>query len=120
MNQFWKGLIALRKSNYGRVFRISNKPDKNYYKWLEPENEKQLGYFVNESILVLLNTDDGHHSFKDISFPAGNWKLIGNNEKVDHLKLIDGKKHSLLKGNQKYTVHLEGFGLKIWVRDFVN
>jgi len=120
MNEFWKGLISLRKSLYGGVFRISEKPDSNYYKWLEPENKKQLGYFVNESILVLLNTDETHHSFKDVTFPPGVWRLIGNNEKVNHLKLIDDKKDSILKGNKKYTLHLNGHGLKIWVRDFVN
>ena len=120
MNSFWKGLIALRKSQYGQVFRISEKPAKNYFEWLEPENTKQLGYFVNKSILVLINTDEMQQSFKDVPFPPGIWKLIGNNENVNHLKSIKGKKDSILKGNKRHTLHLDGFNLKIWVRNFVN
>jgi pullulanase len=120
MNNFWKGFIAFRKSLYGQVFRISEKPDSNYYKWLEPENKKLLGYFVDESVLVLLNTDSTHHTFADVNFPPGIWRLIGNNEQVNPLKTIPGKKDSVLKGNRRYSLHVQGNGLKIWVRDFVN
>ncbi|MCB0284398.1 MAG: pullulanase, partial [Calditrichaeota bacterium] len=120
MSDFWKGLIALRKSTYGRSFRISEKPSDDYYRWIEPDNSKLLGYFVNESVLVLLNTTDSPAVFNDVEFPAGLWKLIGNNNKVDHLHALQGQKDTILKGSRKHDLHIDGPGLKIWVCDFVN
>jgi len=59
-------------------------------------------------------------TFKDVPFPNGLWKLIGDNQRVDHLHAIPDQKDTLLKGSRKHDLRVEGPGLKIWVRDFVN
>lgn len=111
MHEFWKGLIALRKSKYGEVFRINQKTPENYYRWIEPENTKLLGYFVNEKVFVLLNTDKKEAEFKGVEVPKGKWKLVATNDKVN-LKGI-----SKLKGGKKANFSLQGEGLKVWIKE---
>lgn len=116
MYEFWKGLIAFRLSEAGKVFRIKEKPEMDYYRWIEPQNSKLLGYFVNNSILVLLNTDTVPGRFSGVIFPEGQWRLIGNNERINHVQGISGKKDSGLKGGRSHDLEMGPESLKIWIR----
>ncbi|MCC7431313.1 pullulanase, partial [bacterium] len=112
--EFWEGLVALRKSSFGEVFRIDGKTPENYFRWIEPENSKLLGYLVNEKVLVLLNTDEKDGEFKNVVFPEGEWILTATNEQVN-LKGVQGES-SKIKGKTKLDLKLKAENLKIWVK----
>ncbi len=118
MQAFWRGLIHFRLSEYGKVFRIADKPEEGYYKWIEPQNKYCLGYIIDEKVLILLNTSDESFTFELPKLPEGNWKLIGNNGAIDHVNGIKGnKKIKILKGGQSHKVEIQKVGLSIWVKD---
>ena len=116
MFDFWKGLISFRKSSFGKIFRISDKPQGNYYRWIEPKNTKLIGYVVDGKVFVLINTDKEASKFKDIELPAGDWYLIGNNNQIDHLGVIENDEHSVLKGSKEYDISIAAENLKIWLK----
>jgi pullulanase/glycogen debranching enzyme len=117
MYDFWRGLIALRKSETGKVFRIKEKPVSGYYRWFEPENTRLLGYMVDEKILVLINADSVRGGFTGIKIPQGrNWRLIATVDRIEPSKGIKGRKESVLKGGSKFNFLLDGDDLRIWVR----
>jgi pullulanase len=118
MYDFWRGLIALRKSDAGKVFRIKDVPPvSNYYRWFEPENTRLLGYMVDEKILVLVNTDTVAGEFTGIKLPAGgNWRLVATVNRVDPWRGLKSTKESLLKGGSKFNYTLAPEDLRIWVR----
>ena len=63
MHAFWKALIALRLSDHGAPFRIGGVVPEGHYRFIEPADPAQLGYVVDGSVLVLLNTGDAAASF---------------------------------------------------------
>ena len=77
MHAFWRGLNAFRLSEVGKVFRVAEPVDEGYYAWILPDDESQLGYIVDESILVLLNPGNSEGMF-EFDLPEGNWQLIGH------------------------------------------
>ena len=117
MYNYWKGLIHLRKSDLGKIFRIAEEPPANYYEWFEPENTKLLGYMVSKKILVIINTDTISGTFEDVNLPeSSSWRLIAN---IDEVNLKDGIRqdpYSKLQGSKGYTLTLPAESLKIWVR----
>jgi len=115
MFEFWKGLMALRKSKYGRVFRIAQKTPAGYFKWIEPENPKLLGYVVNRRVLVLLNTDQKSGDFV-FKVPEGRWRLVGTIEHIDPENGITDHPLSKLTGAVKQSVTLPAQSLLIWVK----
>jgi len=116
MYRFWKALVAFRKSKYGEVFRIAEKPSPDYYQWVEPDNSRLLGYGIGGRVFVLLNTDATPAVFENIILPKGNWKLIAVTDRIDLDKGIKGQPDSGLKGGKKYKISLETQALKIWVK----
>ena len=114
MYAYWRGLIHLRSSEKGKIFRISQKPSPDYYAWIEPQNPRLLGYIVNRKMLVVLNTDSVAGEFKSITLPAGHWKLIGNTDRIDYIDGIPNEPDSFLEGDQSYDMVLEPAEIKIW------
>ena len=57
MRDYWRGLLALRGSEYGEVFRIAEMP-KGHYRWITPEEDTLLGYVIGERVLVLANSGE--------------------------------------------------------------
>ncbi len=117
MFDFWRGLIALRRSPHGRVFRIVEKPAPDYYRWIEPQNKRLLGYFVNNQILVLLNTDNQKGVFEHVRLPEGEWKLIAQNGRFNLRDGIAGHPLFWLQGASEFSVELEGGGILIWIKE---
>jgi pullulanase/glycogen debranching enzyme len=105
---YYRGLIHLRMSDAGRAFRLSERPENNYYRWLLPDNPKALAYVVNmehthpgHSFIILLNADSREVTF-DFTFPRGrNWIQIGNGEKIvlsgipDTRPIHGGEQHAI-------------------------
>ncbi|WP_456425817.1 alpha-amylase family glycosyl hydrolase [Rhodocaloribacter sp.] len=116
MRAYWKGLIAFRMSDYGKVFRTAEPVPEGYYRWILPENDRLLGYLVDEQVLVLVNTDTGTQTFEDVALPAGTWRLIADGDRVDHEAGVEGPDASLT-GDAAVTLTLPPTSLKIWVRE---
>jgi pullulanase/glycogen debranching enzyme len=111
MMSYWRGLIRFRLSEAGRPFRVGIAPPKGYYRWIEPPDKGLLGYVVNESILVLINTTDENQVFEGVDISEGNWRLI---EEVDHEAGVSGEHSILVSGAHDITVPAES--ALIWLR----
>jgi pullulanase/glycogen debranching enzyme len=86
---YYRGLIQLRSSEQGRAFRVKTTPPPGYLDWIEPPNEKHLGFVINaprihpgHGFVVLLNSDDQPATFR-VDLPAGNWRVIGDGNKIE-------------------------------------
>jgi pullulanase/glycogen debranching enzyme len=118
MLAFWQSLNQFRKSKVADVFKRKGKTPDNHYQWIEPENNHQLGYIVDEKILVLLNTDDRTQDFRNIRLPGTSWKLIGNNTGVNiEGNIKDKRKYRVLQGGDSVDVKLPAASFKMWVRE---
>lgn len=117
MLEYWKGLIAFRKSDFGSFFRTPVHQDGAKYRWICPEDEKALGYILDEKIFVLINTAEYDFTFYVNELPAGKWKLIGNNEAFDHLNGVEGEaeQQTLYGGN--LAIRLPEEGIRVWVKE---
>ena len=75
MRDYWRGLLALRGSEYGEVFRIAEMP-KGHYRWITPEEDTLLGYVVGERVLVLANSGmhEGLFRFDLPTAPGDRWE----------------------------------------------
>jgi len=86
---YYRGLIHLRSSEQGRAFRVKSTPPPGYLKWIEPPNERHLGFAINaprihpgHGFVVLLNSDDRPATFR-VDLPVGNWRVIGDGNKIE-------------------------------------
>jgi hypothetical protein len=118
MYEYWKGLIQLRNSDVGKIFRIAEKPPEDYYLWIEPDNTKLLGYVVAEKLFVALNTDIKSGTIKNIRLPgSGDWRLIADIDRIDPEEGIANDSDSILEGGKEYSLELNSESLKIWLRN---
>ena len=61
MLAYWKGMIALRKSTSGAVFKTDD-PARDYYRFYLPEERGVLGYRIADQYHVFVNTTSGSHN----------------------------------------------------------
>jgi pullulanase/glycogen debranching enzyme len=113
MRDYWRGLVALRSSEYGSVFRVQEVPE-GHYRWITPEDGHLLGYVVGERVLVLANSgsNPGH---VQLELSEGAWRQVGSRERVDVRAGVEGD-HALLGGGS-HGITLPGGSFLIWVRD---
>ena len=118
MYAFWRGLNRFRLSERGKVFRQAEAVPDDYYHWVDTENPYQLGYIVDNSVFVLINTGSHSHDWSHVHLPAGTWKLIGNNTTFDHESGVKDEHPTLhtLEGGKSYDFTLEGKNFKVWLR----
>lgn len=119
MYAFWRGLNNFRSSEIGKVFRVAEAVPDSYYQWITPSEEHLLGYIVDNKVFVLLNAGSTTSSFNDVQLPAGSWKLIGNNQAVDHKNGVkdSNKAMQLLEGGNTMTLELQAESLYIWAKE---
>jgi pullulanase/glycogen debranching enzyme len=112
MRDYWRGLLALRRSEHGRVFRVVTVP-KDHYRWITPDRGTQLGYVVGERVLVLADSggDEGVFRFE---LPEGVWRQVGDRERVD-LAGVESPYARLGGGAREVRVPAKSF--LVWVRD---
>jgi pullulanase/glycogen debranching enzyme len=112
MRDYWRGLLALRMSEHGRVFRVAEVPD-GHYRWITPDEGTLLGYVVGERVLVLANSgaDEGVFRF---DLPEGDWRQVGGRERVN-LDGVEGEFARLGRGRQEVPVPAGAF--LVWVAD---
>jgi pullulanase/glycogen debranching enzyme len=115
MLAYWKGLVALRRSDIGSVFRVGAKPAENYYRWIAPDDTKLLGYVVAGRILVLVNTSHRAQAFPAIHLPIGPWQLISNGVEVDHIQGVSGD-DLIIEGGRNVSLIVPPTTMKIWAK----
>ncbi len=113
IRHYWRGLIALRMSEYGEVFRVAEVPE-GHYRWITPENGNLLGYVVGDRVLVLANSGTSEDLFR-FDLPDGVWRQVGSSEHVDHVAGVEGDRAHLEGGEQ--TIPVPGQTFLIWVRE---
>ncbi len=112
IRDYWRGLIALRLSDRGRVFRVARVPE-GHYRWFTPEDRHLLGYLVGEEVLVLTNNGPEGRTLR-VELPEGNWRQVANRERVD-LSGVDGSHNRLPGGVHRLRVPAGSF--LVWVRE---
>jgi pullulanase/glycogen debranching enzyme len=115
MHAFWKGLIAMRMSEDGSVFRIADKPPEDYYRWILPSDPHLLGYVVANRYLVLVNTSEKPAIFQRVSLEGGSWRMICDGQRVDHVRGVAGQ-DGTLGGVRAVDVSVPAESIRIWQR----
>lgn len=113
MRDHWRGLIALRLSEVGSVFRVSNPPE-GHVEFFAPDNSAALGYVVGSRVAVAVNVGPDE---QEVAFNLGDgsWTLVSNGVTVDHVNGVSGAQPRLQGGEQSVTVPARS--LLIWVRE---
>ncbi len=114
MVAYWQGLIRFRLSEAGKPFRVGIAPPAKYYRWIEPDDKGLLGYFVDDRILVLINTTDQRKVFEQVDVPTGEWRLIGNGSEVDYENGVSGEHETLEAGT--FDLAVPPTSALIWLR----
>ncbi|GAB5518331.1 MAG: type I pullulanase [Rhodothermales bacterium] len=112
MHAYWRGLIELRNSRYGKVFRQGEHVPQGYYDFITPPNPAALGYVVDETVFVLVNTDQTSFTFADLNLPEGDWQQVADADRID-LDGIDGLQVTTNGGSLSITV--PPTSVMIWV-----
>jgi pullulanase/glycogen debranching enzyme len=116
MNAWWRGLIAFRNSEAGKVFRIATPPRGDYFNWLTPANQSLLGYVVDGKILVLTNVGASAGQFDGVTLPAGKWRKIADGTRIDHVRGVRGP-DARLNGGTALSLSAPATSLQIWVKE---
>ena len=117
MVAFWKGLNKFRLSPYGKVFRVKERMPDNYYQWILPEDQSMLGYIVDQKVMVLINAGNANNTFKQVSVPGGQWKLIGNNEEINPDGIRSSNNLMNLKEAERIDLPVNKTSIQIWVKN---
>ena len=111
IRDFWRGLIELRMSDYGRVFRVAEVPE-GHYRWITPDEETLLGYVVGERVLVLANSGEYDGLFH-FDLPEGEWLQVAGTESVDLAGVPS--EYAVLPGGT-HDLRVQGGSFLVWVR----
>ena len=111
MRDWWRGLIRLRMSEHGEVFRMADVPD-GHYRWITPDEGTLLGYVVGERVLVLTNSGTGDGMFH-VELPDGEWLQVAGTESVD-LTGVESE-YAVLPGGA-HDLRVRGGSFLVWVR----
>ena len=112
IRDYWRGLIALRMSDHGRVFRVARVPE-GHYQWFTPGDRHLLGYLVGGEVLVVTNNGAWDRKIT-VDLPEGSWRRVANQDVVD-LSGVPGPDARLSGGEQELGVPAGSF--LVWVRE---
>ncbi len=111
MRDWWRGLLRLRFSGYGEVFRVAEVPE-GHYRWITPDEETLLGYVVGERVLVLANSGEYGGSFR-FDLPDGEWLQVAGTSSVDLAGVPS--EYAVLPGGT-HELWVPGGAFLVWVR----
>lgn len=114
MNDYWKGLIALRRSAAGAVLRRGESVPEDYIEWIAPDNPMLLGYVIGGRIAVLVNTGETRQTFEGVVLPEGEWVLVAAGDTAGTTPLAGREQHRLSGGTHTLEVHAQD--VRIWIR----
>ena len=113
MRDWWRGLIALRASEHGRVFRVAEVPD-GHYRWITPAEPTLVGYVVGGRVLVLANSG-AQPGVLPFDLPSGtSWRQVSDGTRIDPAG-VSGPHAALASGRHRIPVPAGGF--LIWVAE---
>ena len=119
--EYYRDLIALRRSEPGRSFRPAKRPPAHYMRWIAPASKQALGYIVNApqihpgaGFVVLLNGGSQAVPFR-FHLPVGAWRQIGDGKAIAMDGVPDGR---ILPGNQPATITVPGSTAFIFMDGF--
>jgi hypothetical protein len=112
MRDWWRGLIALRFSEHGDVFRIADVPA-DHYRFITPADPTLLGYVTGGRVLVLANSGSRPGVF-ELELPPGSWRQVADGKRVD-LDGVGGPTARLNGGRQRVEVPAGAF--LVWVAE---
>ena len=113
MNEYWKGLIRLRRSDAGAPLRRGRALRRDDIRWLLPDDEMKLGYVIDGRIAVLVNTADRAGTFHDVQLPEGKWELVAAGDRAGTTLLADEADATLSGGIHDLRVNAQD--VKIWI-----
>ncbi len=114
MNDYWKGLIRLRRSEYGAVLRRGTAVPEGYIEWMLPADEMLLGYVIGGRVAVAVNTGDASSSLT-LNLPEGDWQLVVHGDRAGTQPLVD-LPQCVLRGGS-HTVAIDARDVRIWIRN---
>ncbi len=111
MRDWWRGLLALRMSEHGSVFRVAEVPE-GHYRWIVPEEATLLGYVVGGQLLVVANSGS-QDGIMTVELPDGAWRQVAGTESID----LDGvdSEYALLTGGT-HDLRVQAGAFLVWVR----
>ena len=90
MEDWWRGLIALRLSEAGEVFRIGGAVPEGWVQTFEHPDPNVLMYLVGERVFVRINTGGETVSFGPIDLPGEGWATVAVSGETDvHISPTD-------------------------------
>lgn len=108
---YYRDLIRMRTSDQGKAFRVRETPPAGYVRWIDPPNQRLLGFLINaprihagNGFVVLMNSDNSPDAF-EFELPPGRWRVVGDGRQVK------------LGGLDAYPVMEGGRTVKITVPD---
>ena len=112
LEAWWRGLIALRLSETGGVFRIGTEVPPGHVRFVDTGDDLAIGYTVGDRVLVLANPGDAP---VDVELALeGAWRLVAlsseSGSRLDLAGLADA-----VEGRGEQRVPATGVG--IWVRE---
>ena len=113
MLDWWRGLIALRRSEAGSVFRVGGPVPEGWVQEVPGGGPQALGYLVGGRVLVLVNAGDLPAAFRP-DLPAGDLRLVAASDAeggaVDVSRFGEG-----VLAAQSATSPVPPKGVRIWV-----
>jgi len=113
MRDWWRGLVALRMSEHGQVFRIADVP-RDHYRFITPDDGHMLGYVVGGRVLVLAHNGVGDGVFR-FELPEGAWRQVADRERADPMRGVGGRYARLRGGPQE--IRVDGGSFLVWIRE---
>ena len=113
MHDWWRGLIDLRLSEAGAVFRLAGAVPEGYVApVLLDDAPHVLGYVVADRVLVVMNTGDGEER---LALPdmGGAWRLVARSDGSGGEVDLDGLAPAGGVGAQAFGPK----SIRVWVRD---
>ena len=113
MFDWWRGLVGLRLSDAGEVFRVGGAVPEGYVvPVLLDDAPTVLGYVVGDRALVVMNTGD---ATERLSLPAlgGAWRLVARSDEAGGAVDLDGLEPAGGVGAQAFGPK----SVRVWVRE---
>ena len=118
MEAWWRGLIALRLSDAGTVFRVDEPVPEGWVRPFTSGDPQALAYVVGDRVLVGLNS--GSQAVRiEVDVPDGDWRLVASADTERAVITPDGIVPGSVQilGGAPSAVHMPPGGVWIYVRD---
>ncbi|PAP78791.1 hypothetical protein BSZ37_14730 [Rubrivirga marina] len=118
MFDWWEGLIALRLSEAGEVFRVGEAVPEGWVRPFYGEDGRVLAYLVGGRVLVGINGGDQRVQI-EVDAPDGSWRTVARSTAEDAIVALDGEVPDTVSvvGGSPTSVVVEPKGVVVMVRE---